>query len=300
MRIGVIGLGGIAQKAYLPVITARGDIELIFCTRDSEKLEKLSKQYRVSEYTTSVDELLKLNLKAAFVHTATESHFEICKKLLTSGIDVYVDKPLSYSFEESKELASIAKEYKRILMVGFNRRFAPMYASLKKEEAANIIIMQKNRFAKPEDIRTFVLDDYIHVIDTVRYLMGGEVSDLQVNGLLEDDNLYNVVTKLSNSNTTSIAIMNRNSGMSEEVLEYMCPEKKLVVKESALTSTFANNEESLSKLADWDTTLFRKGFVQIINHFLDCVRDGKATDISLEDALITHEICEQIIEKLLK
>ncbi|QAA30560.1 Gfo/Idh/MocA family protein [Clostridium manihotivorum] len=300
MRIGVIGLGGIAQKAYLPVITARGDIELIFCTRDSEKLEKLSKQYRVSEYTTSVDELLKLNLKAAFVHTATESHFEICKKLLTSGIDVYVDKPLSYSYEESKELASIAKEYKRILMVGFNRRFAPMYASLKKEEAANIIIMQKNRFAKPEDIRTFVLDDYIHVIDTVRYLMGGEVSDLQVNGLLEDDNLYNVVTKLSNSNTTSIAIMNRNSGMSEEVLEYMCPEKKLVVKESALTSTFANNEESLSKLADWDTTLFRKGFVQIINHFLDCVRDGKATDISLEDALITHEICEQIIEKLLK
>jgi virulence factor len=300
MRIGVIGLGGIAQKAYLPVITAREDIELIFCTRDSEKLEKLAKQYRVSEYTTSVDELINLNIKAAFVHTATDSHFEICKKLLTSGIDVYVDKPLSYSYEESKELASIAKKCNRTLMVGFNRRFAPMYASLKKEKTANIIIMQKNRFARPEDIRTFVLDDYIHVIDTVRYLMGGEVSDLQVNGLLEGDNLYNVVTKLSNTNTTSIAIMNRNSGMSEEVLEYMCAEKKLVVKESALTSTFANNEESLSRLADWDTTLFRKGFFQIINHFLDCVRDGKATDISLEDALITHEICEQIIDKLLE
>ena len=39
MRIGVIGLGNICEKAYLPVITAIEDVELIFCTRNEEKLK---------------------------------------------------------------------------------------------------------------------------------------------------------------------------------------------------------------------------------------------------------------------
>ncbi|MBK1810946.1 Gfo/Idh/MocA family oxidoreductase [Clostridium sp. YIM B02505] len=300
MRIGVIGLGGIAQKAYLPVITAREDIELVFCTRNIEKLKKQAKKYRVNEYTTSIDDLINSNIQAAFVHTATESHFEICKKLLMSGIHVYVDKPISYSYEESKELVNIANKYNRTLMIGFNRRFAPMYSSIKNEETANVVLVQKNRVSSPQDIRTFILDDYIHVLDTARFLMGGSISDLQVNGLIKNDKLYNVVTKLSNKNTTSIAIMNRDSGISEELVEYMCPGKKIVVKDMAISSNSCNNEESLRKLGDWDTTLYRKGFYQIINHFIDCIKDGKETNISLEDALLTHKICEDIIEELIK
>lgn len=300
MRIGVIGLGGIAQKAYLPVITAREDIELVFCTRNNEKLKNQAKKYRVSEYTTSIDDLINSNIQAAFVHTATESHFEICKKLLMSGIHVYVDKPISYSYEESKQLVDIAKKYNKTLMIGFNRRFAPMYSSIKSEKTANVVLVQKNRVSSPQDIRTFILDDYIHVLDTARFLMGGNISDLQVNGLVKDYNLYNVVTKLSNEDTTSIAIMNRDSGMSEELVEYMCPGKKIVVKDMAINSNLSNNEENLKKLGDWDTTLYRKGFYQIINHFIDCIRDGKETAISLEDALLTHKICEDIIEKLMQ
>ncbi|MDF5607525.1 NAD(P)-binding domain-containing protein, partial [Vibrio parahaemolyticus] len=49
MKIGIIGLGDIAQKAYLPVITQLPNIELVFCTRNPNTLESLAKQYRISE-----------------------------------------------------------------------------------------------------------------------------------------------------------------------------------------------------------------------------------------------------------
>ncbi|END2486654.1 TPA: hypothetical protein ACGUPI_005154 [Vibrio vulnificus] len=47
MKIAMIGLGDIAQKAYLPVITQMADIELVLCTRDGALLEQLAKQYRI-------------------------------------------------------------------------------------------------------------------------------------------------------------------------------------------------------------------------------------------------------------
>lgn len=48
MKIGIIGLGDIAQKAYLPVITQHSDVELVFCTRNSEVLNQLARRYRGS------------------------------------------------------------------------------------------------------------------------------------------------------------------------------------------------------------------------------------------------------------
>ncbi|CAI2325393.1 hypothetical protein IFVP22_C210118 [Vibrio parahaemolyticus] len=44
MKIGIIGLGDIAQKAYLPVITQLPNVELVFCTRDAEALSSLTQQ----------------------------------------------------------------------------------------------------------------------------------------------------------------------------------------------------------------------------------------------------------------
>ncbi|MBU2703348.1 putative dehydrogenase [Sporomusaceae bacterium BoRhaA] len=61
MKIGIVGLSNICKKAYLPVITAVEGIDLIFCTRNKEQLEKLSEKYRVSSYVTSVDDLIALN-----------------------------------------------------------------------------------------------------------------------------------------------------------------------------------------------------------------------------------------------
>ena len=104
MRVGIIGIGNICKKAYLPAITAMEDLELVLCTRNENTREEISKKYRINEAVSTVDELIKKKIDCAFVHSSTETHFSLCKTLLENGIHVYVDKPLSYNLEECIEL----------------------------------------------------------------------------------------------------------------------------------------------------------------------------------------------------
>ena len=182
LKIGIIGLGDIAQKAYLPVFAEKGDIEFHLYTRDIAKLKTLASKYRFAHLHLSLDELIESGVKGAFVHSATESHHEIVKKLLLAGIHVYVDKPIAYEYEKTRELTELAEDKGLILMTGFNRRYAPAYKQLAELKEPNMIIMQKNRKALPGEIRHFILDDFIHVVDTLRFLFPYEIKQINVNG----------------------------------------------------------------------------------------------------------------------
>ncbi|GAA0078599.1 Gfo/Idh/MocA family oxidoreductase [Clostridium sp. CTA-5] len=298
MRIGIIGIGKICKKAYLPFITSKEDIELVLCTRNTSTLNEISKKYRIKESVTNIDDLIKSNVCGVFIHSSTESHYEICKKLLENKINVYVDKPISYCYEEGVELYNIAKKNNALLMVGFNRRFSPRIKELKELGTANIIIMQKNRFKEPEEKRFFVFDDFIHVIDTIRFLMNGEVDDITVDYKKKGEKVSSVLVKLSNKNTTSIAIMNRENGINEETLEYMTTSKKVVLKELASKKSFEENKTSMEEFGAWETTLYKKGFEGIIDEFLNCIQNNNKPSITIEDALETHKLCEEIVRKI--
>ncbi|CUH94382.1 hypothetical protein P22_0448 [Propionispora sp. 2/2-37] len=300
MKIGIIGLGNIAQKAYLPVITAKPNIELVLCTRNRSVLLAAAKKYRISQAVPTLEELIAAGVQAVFVHTATEAHKETITKLLSKHIHVYVDKPISYYYEEAVELAELAKRQEKFLMVGFNRRFAPMYAGLKKQQPPHMVIMQKNRFAEPDEVRHFIFDDFIHVVDTLRFLSGMPAADFSVKVLKQMGKLSNVTLELSGSHCTALGIMNRASGINEEILEYMCPGHKFTVEDLNLTQHAAQNTKQIVKYNDWDTILYRRGFEQIIDHFLRCVETGQPPAVSLEDALLTHEICENIVQQLIR
>lgn len=298
MKIGIIGLGGIAQKAYLPVITTRSGVELIFCTRNEDTLNKLSKMYRISQYVNNVDELINLGIEAAFVHTATESHVEIVEKLLLNNIHVYVDKPIAYTYNEALKLMVLSEKVGKILMVGFNRRFAPMYKNLKQQLNPNVIIMQKNRMYNPDSIRRFIFDDFIHVVDTLRYLSPGKIKDTQIQPLMKEDKLLSITLQLSGNDFTSIGIMNKDSGISEETIDYITPGNKWHVKDLSETIHFNNGAEERTKFKDWEPILNRRGFHDIIDHFLQCVKYDLTPSPTTRDSMITHEICETVVTKL--
>lgn len=298
MRIGIIGLGNICEKAYLPVITAIEGIEIVFCTRNKERLNSLSKKYRINEAVSTVDELINMNIDAAFVHTATESHIEIIEKLLSNNIHVYVDKPISYSYEDSIRVSNLAKKANKILIVGFNRRFAPMYSNLKNYGTPSVIKLEKNRVSSPKDSVVFVLDDFIHVIDTLRFLMDEEIESINVNGLKKDGLIYNVVVTMTSKNTTCIAMMNRDSGANEEELEYTSSGKKVIVRNLMDSKVLINNVEENKSFKDWDTILYRRGFENIINEFINSVKLGVQASPTIEDALKTHKICDEILKKI--
>lgn len=296
MKIGIIGLGDIAKKAYLPVLSEKEGIELVLCTRNTDDLNRLSKKYRINEIVHTVDELITKGIDAVFISAATDAHYEIAEKLLGNGINTYIDKPLSLDFHETQKIVKLAKESGKIAMVGFNRRFIPMVKELKEHGKANIIIMQKNRFSNPDYIRRFILDDFIHVVDTLRFLMGTEVKDVKVEYFREGEILHNVVIQLIGEGCTAIGVMNKNGGVTEEVIEYMTDKDKYVVNSLVETTHFHNKEVSISKFGDWEPTLYKRGFYQIVDHFINCVQNNKMPDPSIEDSLITHEICERIVK----
>src|SRR4051812_39631343 len=108
MKVGVIGLGEIALKAYLPVITTR-NVELHLCSRDEKKRSAIGNQFRISNLHKDVDALINTGISAAFVHTATSSHEEIVQHLLENNIHVYVDKPVTDSYVTTEKLVALAK-----------------------------------------------------------------------------------------------------------------------------------------------------------------------------------------------
>lgn len=298
MRIAIIGLGDIATKAYLPILTLKENIELVLCTRNKEVLNRLAKQYKISEVCENIEQLLEFNVNAAIVCTHAGAHFNIVKKLIENGIDIYVDKPISFNFKETKEIARLAKEHKKIVMVGFNRRFVPMFRSLKDKGNADIIIMQKNREYPPGDLRRFIVEDFIHVVDTLRFLMNEEIKDISVSYKKDGNNLENVVVNFIGDNTTAIGIMNRTAGITEEIIEYMVKGNKYVVEDLVETTKVNNDGKTKNTFGGWETSLYKRGFNDLLDTFITSVKEGITPEPSIEDSLITHEICENIINKI--
>jgi predicted dehydrogenase len=58
MRIALIGLGDIAQKAYLPLLASDERVTPLLCTRSPSVLGKLARQYRIAECFTEVEKNL--------------------------------------------------------------------------------------------------------------------------------------------------------------------------------------------------------------------------------------------------
>jgi virulence factor len=298
MRIAMVGLGDIAQKAYLPIIATMSDLEVVLCSRNGSQLERLAARYRVRQFTTDIDELSSMNIDAAFVHTSTESHESVVSRLLEFGAHVYVDKPLAYTLREAQRMVALAESKNRLLMVGFNRRFAPMYEALVDKPDRRTVIMQKNRHAHADLARRVVFDDFIHVVDTLLFLAPGPIEEIRVAGGNSSGRLDHVLLHLSGTGFNLLGSMNRDSGIAEEILEVMSPGNKWVVQSLSKTTHYHAGAERVATAGDWDTVLWRRGFPQIIQHFVDCIRTNSPVRQSAHDALATHTLCEQIVTQL--
>ena len=126
MKIAVVGLGDIAQKAYLPVITQKAGIELVFCSRNKQVLTGLADKYRIREFSNDYKALLGSGIDAVMIHAATAVHTEVAGFFLQHGIATFVDKPLANSAADCEILYEYAEKHKTPLYVGFNRRHLPI------------------------------------------------------------------------------------------------------------------------------------------------------------------------------
>ncbi|MFD0270574.1 Gfo/Idh/MocA family protein [Streptomyces sp. NPDC127106] len=293
MKVGVIGLGDIAQKAYLPVLSARPGLELHLQTRTPATLERIGESHHVpaERRHTDLDALLAQGLGAAFVHAPTDVHPEIVTRLLQAGVPTYVDKPLAYELADSRRLVELAEERGVPLAVGFNRRHAPGYAQC-VEHPRDLIVLQKNRVGLPEDPRTLVLDDFIHVVDTLRFLLPGESDHIDVRARMHGGLMDQVVLQMSGPGFTALGIMNRRSGSAEEILEVSGQDSKRQVVNLAEIVDH-RGQPTVRRRGDWVPVARQRGIEQAVDAFLEAVAAGKT--VSARDALLTHELCERVV-----
>ena len=298
MKIGCIGLGDIAQKAYLPVLATLPGVELHLQTRTPATLDRVADTFHLpaTRRHRDLDSLLGAGLDAAFVHASTAAHAEIAGRLLDAGVPTYVDKPLAYEYADSERIVELAEKRGVSLAVGFNRRLAPGYAQC-LDHPRDLIVLQKNRIGLPEDPRTFVLDDFIHVVDTLRFLLPGEADHVDVRARVRDGLMHHVVLQLSGDGFTALGIMNRMNGSTEEVLEVSGQDtKRQVVNLSEIIDH--KGQPSVRRRGDWVPVARQRGIEQAVLAFLDAVRDGAV--LSARDALLTHALCERVVRDALE
>lgn len=305
MRIALLGLGDIAQKAYLPLLTSMAGITPVLCTRQPALLQQLMRQYRIAEGYTELSQLIAARPDAVMIHSSTDSHFSLASQLLQAGIAVFIDKPISYQLAECEQLLTLAERRKLLLFVGFNRRYVPLYQAPLAAVPVQLHY-QKHRYNLPADIRTFVYDDFIHLLDFAHYatvlhnkgnftpVVYGQFDSQQA----DSKQLGAVQVNWQLGKTTVSVSMNRLAGANMERLEYYSQNKHWQIDNLAQGHSAEANQIQQLAQHDWHSTLYKRGFVSMLEAFIQQLQKGGSNSSENRRVLSSHQLCEYVVQQL--
>lgn len=301
LRIAMVGLGDIAKKAYLPIIASHPAISPMLCTRNSQVLSELQQAYRIDEVFTDYAQLLENKPDALMIHSSTDSHYQLAKASISAGIATFIDKPLSYNFNQCEHLIALAKSHNVPLYVGFNRRFAPLISAIDRQAALHIR-WQKNRVALADDPRVVIFDDFIHVVDSLRFLCGSptvaKLDDIGVHATMQHGKLAHVKLQFNYNGILVEGSMNRLSGIAEEQLEIFLPNQKYLINNLTQGQLYNQGKPSPLGFNDWQSYLHTRGFISMIEDWLIAIKKGSANHPQLDDMLASHQLCEHITQQV--
>ena len=123
VRVGVVG-GGYWGSKHLRILQGLCGVDLAIIERDPERRMALSESFPSATSYGRLDDALD-HIDAAIVATPPRSHKRIAERLLESGKDVLVEKPLATSVAESEELIAAAEAQQLILMSGHTFEYNP-------------------------------------------------------------------------------------------------------------------------------------------------------------------------------
>jgi predicted dehydrogenase/threonine dehydrogenase-like Zn-dependent dehydrogenase len=133
MRIGVIGAGTFARSVLLPALRGSADITAV-ATATGMSAKATAERFGARLATTDVDELIaSADVDAVLIATRHDTHAAYAAAALRAGKHVFVEKPLAIDDEQLQRLEGAVSESDAVLMVGFNRRFAPLASRLRDE-----------------------------------------------------------------------------------------------------------------------------------------------------------------------
>ncbi|WP_430616791.1 virulence factor [Enterococcus sp. DIV0176] len=303
MKIGVIGVGNIAEKAYLPTYAKnQGTLTFYFATRNEQTKKRIKEMYGFSHLYETIDELIAEKIEACMIHAATKVHYELAKRCLEQGIHVFIDKPLSTSLHEVAELQALAKKHQVVLMIGFNRRFAPMVEELKQLPNKRLIQLQKNRIAAQETTEFVVYDLFLHLVDTAVYLLDEPITQVNSKIIEKNDYLELAVLHLETANQTAILTMDLRSGANTEQYQVTSEQGTYEVRNLTQMTIQQEGQTRQKEFGDWTNTLEKRGFEPMIMAFFEQIQHTQPNNQQLKQTGVyqSHELCEQMIRTQLR
>jgi len=300
ITVGLVGLGSIARKAHLPVLAAHPDVEVIALTsRTGTGISELASQYRLNLQARSWEELLAVRPQAAYVVASTHAHAALTVALLEAGIAVYLEKPLANDLAGAQQIAEAADQPGRLLMVGFNRRYAPIYRralALFANSGRRVELVQVHKHRSGDHsgwtLRQVIMDDAIHIIDLARYLGG---PDLSLRTALTRPGLMAAQLHTPGGVVAQIS-QSFGAGGAIERVELHGEGMTVIVEQMEHLTVIENGTPRVENIGgSWTSSLQKKGIAPATEHFLTCIRTGAQPETSATEALRTQELAESVL-----
>ncbi len=305
LRVALIGLGGIAEKAYLPLLTSWEGVELLLSSHTPATVREVQERYRLLRGTTDLEELLSWEPQAAFVTTPSPTHYEIARTLLEAGVDVFTEKPATMESDQTLALAELADERERVLMVGFNRRYAPLHQKARElwgEREIGLCTLEKHRdgAAHPNLFSNYI-DDTIHIIDLLRFFCGDTERVVSTVTEMSGGRLVGAFSTaaLPSGGYSQVLTSLQAGGWTERYTLHGDGASLYVDAFYRLRLVTGDGEQVWREpyASSWKPTLQARGFTAEIEHFFDCVRSRRQPRTSGWEALKTQRLLEEMVAR---
>ncbi len=272
----------------------------IACDINPEVLTEQQEKFPDIEYSTSFEDVLNdSRIKAVAIATPAVTHYKIVKQSLLADKDVFVEKPLSLTLNDGKELVELASKRGRVLMVGHILQYHPVVIKLKEIISEGILGKIQYIYSNRLNIGKLRVEENIlwsfapHDISVILYLLDEEPIKVSAFG---GDYLNNGVY-----DTTMTILEFKNKVKGHIFVSWIHPfkEQKLIVVGSKAMAVFDDvGKEKLllyphkiewregkipvAQKADYEIVPYEEGepLKRELNHFIECIqtRNGPRTD----------------------
>jgi predicted dehydrogenase/threonine dehydrogenase-like Zn-dependent dehydrogenase len=296
--LGVLGAGSFTQNTLLPALKTISEVSLIgVCNATGPRSRKAAEKFGFSYCTNSETELLQdPDIKAVLIGTRHHLHACQASAALRAGKAVFCEKPLCLKEGELAELIRASTNNPgAFLMVGFNRRFAPMAVQMKKflaqiDEPLAIhyrvnagFIPSDHWVNDPEQGGGRILGEVCHFVDFLCFLSGTCPAEVQAQivGNPGQYSMDNVVAslKFANGSVGTISYLaNGDKSASKERVEVFGGGSIAILEDFRRLELVRNGRKRVTR-ARWAQD---KGHKAEMRAFVDAVRGGMRTPIPFE------------------
>jgi predicted dehydrogenase len=183
LRVGVIGVGHLGEfhvQKYKAIPTA----ELVgIVDTDLERANEVGGRYGTRVFRERSELLDRIDGVSLVV--PTEMHFDVAKDILSKGVHLLIEKPITYKAKPADTLVRMAQERDLVLQVGLIERFNPAVVKMESllNEPVFIESHRMNQFTTRGIDVDVVLDLMIHDLDIILHVVPSEVKEVHAVGM---------------------------------------------------------------------------------------------------------------------